>query len=102
TPVNRRAAPKGVTDGVGPAHRRLWAGPSPEWLKLAAPRPLELHFASVVDAERARLLAIGEDRLEVGQLHIGAMRSDETLDIVAASPAARLADEREGRLADVG
>jgi hypothetical protein len=35
------------------------------------------------------LLAIGEDHLEVGQLHVGAVRGDKALDVVAAAPSAR-------------
>jgi hypothetical protein len=48
-------------------------------------KPLELHLASVVDAERARLLAVREDHLEVGPLNVGAVRGDEALDIAAPS-----------------
>jgi hypothetical protein len=36
-------------------------------------KALEPRFASVVDAERARLLAIGEGRQELRQPHVGAM-----------------------------
>jgi hypothetical protein len=71
-------------------------------LKLAVPPTHELHLASVVDAEGARLVTIGEDHLEVGQLHVGAVLGDETLDIVAPSSAAQLADDGERRFTDVG
>src|SRR5262249_167379 len=50
---------------------------------VAQAKALVLRLASVVDAERARLLAIGEDRLEVGQLHVSAVLGDEPLDVVA-------------------
>jgi len=63
---------------------------------------LELGLASVVDAERARLLAIGEGHEQLGQLGVGAMRGDEPLDIVAPVPTASLAPDRKRRLADVG
>ena len=65
-------------------------------------KALELRFASVVDAERARLLAIGEGHRELGQLGVGAVRGDETGDAVAPMPAAPLAADGERRLADVG
>jgi hypothetical protein len=51
----------------------------------------ELRLASVVDAERARLLAIGEGHQELGQLGVGAVRGDEARDIVAPVPTAALA-----------
>ena len=70
-------------------------------LKLAALRPLELHFAAVVDAERARLLAVGEDRLELGQSHVGAVLGDESAHGIAPAAAARLADEGKRRFVDV-
>ena len=62
----------------------------------------ELRLASVVDAERARLLAIGEGHQELGQLGVGAVRGDEARDIVAPVPTASLAPDRKRRLADVG
>jgi hypothetical protein len=40
-----------------------------------------------VDAERARLLAIGEGHEQVGQLGVGAMHSDKPFDVVAPVPA---------------
>jgi hypothetical protein len=57
-------------------------------------KALELGFAAVVNAELARVLAIGEDRQEVRQPGVGAMRNNE--------PLAPLADDGERRLADVG
>ena len=55
-----------------------------------------------MDAERARLLAIGKRRQKAGQLGVRAMRSDEPLDVIAPVSAAPLAHDRERRLADVG
>jgi hypothetical protein len=40
-------------------------------------KAFELGLASVVDAERARLLAIGERGQQVSQLGVGAVRGDE-------------------------
>jgi hypothetical protein len=56
-----------------------------------------LRFAAVVDAERMHLLAIGEDRLELWQPHVGAMRGNEARDFVPAASVARLADDGERR-----
>jgi hypothetical protein len=61
---------------------------------------LELRLASVMDAERARLLSIGERHQQVGQLGVGAMRGDEAGDVVASVPAASLAADRERRMSD--
>ena len=65
-------------------------------------KAFELRLVSVIDAERARLLAIGERHQEFGQLGVGAMRGDEPGDVVAPMPAAPLADDGDRRLADVG
>jgi hypothetical protein len=62
-------------------------------------KALELRLASVVDADRAGLLAVGEGRQEVGQPGVGAVGGDEPLDVVAPAPAAPLAGDGERRLA---
>ena len=72
-----------------------------EWLRSEA-EALELRFASVVDADRAGLVAIGERHEQISQLGVGALRGDETGDVVVPIPAASLASDRERRLADVG
>jgi len=51
---------------------------------------LELRSAPVVDADRAGLVAVGERHEQIGQLGVGAVRGDETGDIVATVPAAPL------------
>ena len=58
-------------------------------------------LTSVVDAERARRLAIGERRQQVRQPGVGAMRGDEPLDAIAPVPATPGAHDRERRLANV-
>jgi hypothetical protein len=61
-----------------------------------------LRFAPVVDAEPARLLAIGKGRQDLRRPDVGATRGDEALDIVTPSSSARLADDRERRIPEVG
>jgi hypothetical protein len=48
-----------------------------------------------VDADRARLLAIGERREQISELGVGAMRGDEPFDVMTPVPAAPLADNGE-------
>jgi hypothetical protein len=54
-----------------------------------------------MDAERARLLAIGERHEQFSQLGV-AMLSYELIQLVAPAPPAPLAYDRERRLANVG
>ena len=64
----------------------------------AALKPLVHGLASVVDADRARLVAVGERNQEVGQLGVGVM-PDQSLSTYRL-PSARVAhDGQESRLA---
>jgi hypothetical protein len=58
-------------------------------------------LAGVMNAGRARLLAVGERLKQISQFRI-AMLFHEPRHIVAPAPAARLADDRQGRPTDVG
>jgi hypothetical protein len=70
-------------------------------LRIAGETQRQSAPTSIVGADRARLLAVGERLQEVGQLGVGAMRSDEALDVKAPVPSAPLADDDERRLAHV-
>jgi hypothetical protein len=59
-----------------------------EWLRSEA-EALELRFASVVDANRASLFAIGERHEQISEFGVGAMCGDEPLDVVAPVPTHR-------------
>ena len=82
-------------------------------------KTFELRFAPIMDADRARLFAIGERHEQIGQLGVGTMHGAELLDASACPhagvpsvsdlrqpitpvPAAQPADDGECRLADVG
>jgi hypothetical protein len=62
---------------------------------------LEAHLASIIDAERFRLWAFGDDDPKIGQGYVNAVLGDEPLDVVPAAPSARLADNRQRRDAHV-
>ena len=55
-----------------------------------------------MDAERARFRAVGNDRRKLGETHIGPMLGDQPLDATAPAPSARLANDLDRRLTDVG
>jgi hypothetical protein len=63
--------------------------------------PVNRH-APIVDADGARLLTVGEPHQKVRQLGVGAVLGDEPFDVVAPASPARLADNGEGRGANVG
>jgi hypothetical protein len=58
-------------------------------------------LASVVEAEGARLVAVGERRHEIGELGV-AVLFEEASQVGASSPSARFADEREVGRGEVG
>jgi hypothetical protein len=93
-PLVKRAGPR--TASLGPPRSRIaWFRPALAGrinLKASAPRP-----SPVVDAERARLGAVGRRHQEIGELGVGAIRSDELLGVVAPAPPARLTDDGERR-----
>jgi hypothetical protein len=62
---------------------------------------LELCFASVVDADRARFLPVGQRHQEIGELR-AAVLGNEPFDVVPPAPPARIAHNSERRLANVG
>ena len=62
---------------------------APSWQPLAICR-----LASIVDAGRARLLAISQRRQEICQLGVAMLRH-EPFDAIAPAPAARLAHHSE-------
>jgi hypothetical protein len=73
-------------------------------LRIAVLSPLtflEAHLASIIDAERLRLWAFGEDDPKIGQGYVNAVLGDEPLDVVPAAPSARLANNRQRRDAHV-
>jgi hypothetical protein len=73
-------------------------------LRIAVLSPLtllEAHLASIIDAERLRLWAFGEDDPKIGQGYVNAVLGDEPLDVVPAALSARLADNRQRRDAHV-
>ena len=70
-------------------------GASALWEQLLVHR-----LAPVVDAGRARLLAVGQRLQQVGQLRV-AVLLEEPRHTVAPVPIARLADNRERRREDI-
>ena len=64
-------------------------------------QPFKHRLAPIVDADRARLLAVGERQEQVGQLRV-AVLLDEPRHRVAPAPAVRLTDDRQGRATKVG
>jgi hypothetical protein len=73
-------------------------------LRIAVLSPLtllEAHLASIIDAERLRLWAFGEDDPKIGQGYVNAVLGDKPLDVVPAAPSARLAENRQRRDAHV-
>ena len=81
-------APSGHSSAFGSQKDRLWQ-------RLSLDR-----LAPVMDAGRARFLAVGERLKQIGELGVAVLRH-ELRNAQAPTPAARLADDSERRPADV-